>query len=73
MNLNLTDETSAQEGCHVVVDDKDEEFEGAKTTAEEVKALGRRPFFHLYIGLMIICVTAIPRRFWGLACSLALK
>lgn len=34
--------TLAAEGCHVVVDDKDENFEGAKITAEEVKALGRK-------------------------------
>jgi 3-oxoacyl-[acyl-carrier protein] reductase len=32
----------AMEGCHVVVDDKDENFEGAKITSEEVKALGRK-------------------------------
>ena len=32
----------AKEGCHVVVDDKDENFEGAKITAAEVKALGRK-------------------------------
>jgi len=30
----------AREGCHVVVDDKDENFEGAKITSKEVKALG---------------------------------
>ena len=36
--------TLAKEGCHVVVDDKDEEFEGAKKTANEVKTLGRRSF-----------------------------
>jgi 3-oxoacyl-[acyl-carrier protein] reductase len=32
----------AKEGCHVVVDDKDEEFEGAKETAAEIEALGRK-------------------------------
>jgi 3-oxoacyl-[acyl-carrier protein] reductase len=32
----------AREGCHVVVDDKDEQFEGAKITSQEVKALGVR-------------------------------
>ncbi|MFH1647504.1 MAG: SDR family NAD(P)-dependent oxidoreductase [Chloroflexota bacterium] len=30
----------AREGCHVVADDKDEQFEGAKKTAEECKKLG---------------------------------
>ncbi|HJX11921.1 MAG TPA: SDR family oxidoreductase [Dehalococcoidales bacterium] len=30
----------AKEGCHVAVDDKDEQFEGAKKTAEECKKLG---------------------------------
>ena len=34
--------TLAREGCHVVVDDKDENFDGAKQTTAEVKALGRR-------------------------------
>jgi NAD(P)-dependent dehydrogenase (short-subunit alcohol dehydrogenase family) len=30
----------AREGCHIVADDKDEQYEGAKKTAEECKALG---------------------------------
>ena len=34
--------TLAREGCHIVVDDKDENFEGAQQTAAEVRALGRK-------------------------------
>jgi len=32
----------AREGCHVVVDDKDLNFEGAKITAAEIRDLGRK-------------------------------